>query len=800
MPHAVFGQIVDPNRPPPAPTPTPTPPPSTPIDIDVLTLDSIVPLPNWTDPQTRIGPLRITFGKHTEWTYNSFDRKIYSFGGDGTYPPFFNASNSMRFHRLTPQGAFDNFYPYWGKPGRPFPVGEDSCPFVFDSSRKCYWVWGGYYGPSEDARNVGVAKRYGIWRFWLTGALAGEWEEVVPYSGSGAPAPPPNAPQGQGGIYYPRRDYLIWVGGSRLYWYHCASGQTGNVPITVSGDNSFQMAYDPKNEELFWSECLRHGSVFATKLSSLPASAPTRTLLTGLYRYKAGQVPPNGQVPLMFRSSSRKLYMFAQPAGQTITSSGTPVGPENKTGIFEIDVDTLEVRTYSYPRQLAVASANFPRGRRFNCAEYCDLEDRILATATDGDSVFILKWSPPSWTPAAGDVRAITKDADGRPVNTIDTVKPYPSGANPVYRGFIGVSAVTKAWASAAFAREFSTNGAMLCHNGGDADYWGNEVYAFDFDTRRWERLSDPTQAMSGNISTDVSRNPADPLHFNRVECEHGPAVAEYGFGPLPVGTQPGVPHVYDGMLWIPGSYVGNQRGALLRPHSTFVYATRSTGRAHYFDLDTRKWGRFSVNRGGQAPLISARVPIIGHDERLQRIYHSYGYLDLQTKMQVNRAWTNLSDNTSGVFDNARRLWLMPRMNLSTDVGSMAPGTLRAIAVDGTSTSVELSMAGTVWPRGYAFHAGLLYCPDLDCYFLYSQGTASTPLNPQQMYKIQPPSSNPLTNPWTVALITMGGDAVVADPQPIGNYKRFMWIPALKCIAILNKWDSYVYIYKPVGV
>jgi hypothetical protein len=253
-------------------------------------------------------------------------------------------------------------------------------------------------------------------------------------------------------------------------------------------------------------------------------------------------------------------------------------------------------------------------------------------------------------------------------------------------------------------------------------------------------------------------------------------------------------------VLWIPGSYIGNQRGALLRPHSTFVYTTRSTGRAHYFDLDTRKWGRFSVNRGGQFPLISARVPIIGHDEKLQRIYHSYGYLDLPTKTQVNRTWTNLSDNTSGVFDNARRLWLMPRMNLATDAGSGAPGTVRAIAVDTTSTAIELTMAGTLWPRSYAFHAGLLYCPDLDCYFLYSQGTASTPRNPQQMYKIQPPSSNPLTNPWTVSLVTMNGDTVVADNQPVGNYKRFMWVATLKSIAILNKWDSYVYLYKPAGV
>ena len=56
--------------------------------------------------------------------------------------------------------------------------------------------------------------------------------------------------------------------------------------------------------------------------------------------------------------------MFAQPAGHP-TSSGTgyQVGPENKTGIFEIDVDNLEVRTYSYPSQITGSVCDLPGGQ-----------------------------------------------------------------------------------------------------------------------------------------------------------------------------------------------------------------------------------------------------------------------------------------------------------------------------------------------------------------------------------------------------------------------------------------------------
>jgi hypothetical protein len=46
----------------------------------------------------------------------------------------------------------------------------------------------------------------------------------------------------------------------------------------------------------------------------------------------------------------------------------------------------------------------------------------------------------------------------------------------------------------------------------------------------------------------------------------------------------------------------------------------------------------------------------------------------------------------------------------------------------------------------------------------------------------------------------MNGDSVAKDPKVAGNYKRFLWIPALKCIAFLNSASGHVYLYKPVGV
>jgi hypothetical protein len=53
-------------------------------------------------------------------------------------------------------------------------------------------------------------------------------------------------------------------------------------------------------------------------------------------------------------------------------------------------------------------------------------------------------------------------------------------------------AAVLGAWNGGAFASGFGKSGALVVSGGGHADYYGNEVYAFDLDSRRWLRLTNP--------------------------------------------------------------------------------------------------------------------------------------------------------------------------------------------------------------------------------------------------------------------------------------------------------------------
>lgn len=805
--------------------------------IDSFAFEGRRPLPNsFADPQTGQRG-RIYFQKHTNFQFCPDDGRIYGYGGDGEYVGTGSQSSAIHLVRLTlssaasPSLTYDNPYPWWGIAGVPFPVGQDNCPFIHDSTRGCFWIVGGYYAQTDnlmwnDPRIIGNKMRYGIWRFWTRGAQAGTYELVQPFAGN-APFPPEYAHgEGMGGSYVPRIDCLVWMGygsigtAKRLAWYNCASGASGicdsgayaesaprfpNVAVGAESPavSQYPTVYDAVKNELIWQYCGSgnngHGGIYATKLDNWPGPLSTRQLWWGWVNSISSMF---GQAPIWIRG--RRLYGMITPFGY----GGDRIG--NGLGIWELELESPNTMRQASMPQFEERSSGFAYYPAYpiNEGAYDPVKDMFVGTAANGGAAFLFRYSPPSWTPSAGTVTDIPTDSFGAATNSFHSVRP-PAGV------YAGLNNNPFAWASACYARDLSTNGAMLINNGGDGDYWGTEIYCFDFDTRKWFRLSDPTTAMSGDPPADKARSPSDPRYFNRGECEHGPAVADYGTGLLPPGTTPGVPHNYDGVMYLPGSVIGNRRGALVRPHSQVVYTTDGTGRTHYFDLDEMKWGRLSANKGGpnQNPLISGQIPIIGYDKQAGRIYHAYGYLDLATRLHTNRAWVNRSMETKGCFDPVRRLWLMPRMGGFGEGTSAAPGTLMACAVDSSSTFVELPFAfsagSQAWLRGQAWQAGLEYFDELDCFFFYCCGTAGanspTPgtayATRQKIWRIQPPSSNPLTNPWTVTEITMPGGAVQASGVQ-GTYGRFFRVPPLKCLAFYNgpANGGKVYLYKPQGV
>lgn len=813
--------------------------------IDDLALEGRAVL-SWTDPQR--GGSGVFHGKHTNWQYCPADGKIYGFGGDGSYPNASLQSGAMNFGRVTWNGdatqvTYDQFYPHWGLAGIEYPVGADMCTFEWDSLRGSFWSYGGFgWGvPYMPSMTIGIEVIANppefMWRFHVTGAQAGQWEKVS------TPAPKfyvvGNALDGMGGIYHPPSDtvmYLYGAGGdNRIYWRRLSDGATGrfsNGYPSPANENqkSYHQVYDPESNEFIYPT-FNQSRLLATKLDNfVPTpnatgpSCTTRIIADGCF--DGGQL--SDQSPAFIRGSgaSRKWYMIGLP------KFPAPINNGSGLGIYEIGIVDGVVKQSAQPyfelmNKLTI-DGHVPGQFHspINAAAYDPAKDRIFATSQTessgggGGSALIFRWSAPSWTPAAGNVKALTTDISGAATNTFGSVF-APGGTHS------GLNNSFWAWPSACYARNLSTNGAMLFHNGGDGDYWGTEVYAFDFDTRRWYRLDNPYSGIYSATHPDVlawiAANPGvntrynfhwnflpstHASYFNTLDCEHGPAVADDYVGLLPVGTVPGVPHAYDGIEYLSGEFIGNRRGALVTPLRTFAFPTSSTSRAHYYDLDQvvnlgvtgvgSRWGRLSSNR---LTIPGGALGLCAVDEEARRIYHNFGYLDLAAtpKVQVPRSWNNLAYDTSATFDPRRRLWIEI---IGADTQG-SPGQLYAMAVDTSTTFQPLNLTGTRWDLWNGRYGGIVYVPPLDCFFFYNQARGDQLNEPQAIYKIQPPdtasASAALAGTWAVTRIVMPGDTVANNQGVRGTYGRLRWIPPLKCIAFYNA-TNFMYLYKPEGV
>ncbi len=64
--------------------------------------------------------------------------------------------------------------------------------------------------------------------------------------------------------------------------------------------------------------------------------------------------------------------------------------------------------------------------------------------------------------------------------------------------------AVLGAWNGGAFASGYGKSGALILVGGGHTDYYGNEVYAFDLDSRSWQRLTNPYRSPSFPIADGI--------------------------------------------------------------------------------------------------------------------------------------------------------------------------------------------------------------------------------------------------------------------------------------------------------
>ena len=385
--------------------------------------------------------------------------------------------------------------------------------------------------------------------------------------------------------------------------------------------------------------------------------------------------------------------------------------------------------------------------------------------------------------PPRGEVAAISGPGTDAPNTMSDVMYLIPAGPGSGTGGNYFAN-----WCSGVYAPDDGIHGSMLFCNGGDGDYWGNEVYKFSLDTRIWSRESERSIGLTGVTTAGGDRG------FDETWGEHA-------------GGAPGVPHSYDQMEYLPPTLGGGAKGAFLFPTRTIVYRTRKYFHPHFFDLDAKKW-----HRGSAFPNITSYGGTMGPDEPTWCFDASRGrfwgisggdgglwnsrlqYLDFDPATRLATAgFISIPRQLTPYMSPVSRRW--PAGDLMLVIGlNRALDAIQVIAcplATPTAGFSPINLTGDTIPAG---KYGLAYCDDLDCFFVRMAAGFR-----QTIWKLTPPKSSYLTRAWAVEKTDMGGATVGATDHPQGMWKRFMYAPPLKCLIWVDDVKGAVYAYRPVG-
>jgi hypothetical protein len=132
----------------------------------------------------------------------------------------------------------------------------------------------------------------------------------------------------------------------------------------------------------------------------------------------------------------------------------------------------------------------------------------------------------PAWAKAmpVGTWAAVSQNrlADVDPAKDSTANPVYPS--MPQWTGNNGHACVIECWNGGAFATRLGTKGSLLAWGGGHAGYYGNEVYAFDMQSRLWTRLSNPYPTPSFPVTDGIwpDGSPGVPHTYAQVGYHAG--------------------------------------------------------------------------------------------------------------------------------------------------------------------------------------------------------------------------------------------------------------------------------------
>lgn len=471
---------------------------------------------------------------------------------------------------------------------------------------------------------------------------------------------------------------------------------------------------------------------FSTRINVLAASVPTPALTFPIP--SSVSLPKNGTLPL-----AQLVAGGVPPYGSYAVQSGTL--PSNVTLAATTGVLTAT----------GSAVVGDTSGLTFR------VKDAALTTAIS-PPVTLKVYDQSSQYPAKGMAKRLSQPFDA------DSIRPS-------YMSFTD-------WGIALYSSQgagllnpyYSTNGAyVLAGSGGHEHptFFGAAV--FNFDDFKWSYLE------CENPGTPRSSKPvymADTNGQPYLELLVAPGV-------------PAVPHPYRSQVMISPANGGGPLGSMM-------YLGRggalgwpvSTGSIHAFDIATRKWRRVTDDRvWGIVEMMALHDPVTN---RYYCLTSTPEYADKELYLDGSdwkvKSTAKYTKRNPAVQNGAQQSWIQEGGGVRAIV-SLRSNRLFGINLDAFGAGwSEIAIQGTPITVEYATFVehpvnGVLY-------------RRSNTRKDQSLYRLTPPTGNPLTGTWAHDEIALGGDAIAhyvptvygAATHVMNHYRTLMYIPALQML------------------
>ncbi len=329
------------------------------------------------------------------------------------------------------------------------------------------------------------------------------------------------------------------------------------------------------------------------------------------------------------------------------------------------------------------------------------------------------------------------------------------------------------------YVRDYSIGGAyVVAGTGGHTCPANVGAAVFDFADATWKRID------------NANGIPYQQPDFNISATNGAPY---YELTAATAGQIPAPAHMYRTAVELPGRLGGGQRGSvLLVTRTAIAQESKVSGAVHRFDLATGLWTRHidavspvAQNYEGTSIFDAAEDKYWTTPDWLNTI-KTVTYLDARSwtwKQTPQFTETNAISQEPAYgatfLDEANRLLIYHRGSrmVALDLRNPAAG-WRVLQLSQAAPS-----AGNRW---------VYYPPDGSFYWRGQSGG-------QTIYRLIPPTKDPLTSTWNVQTVNISGAALpnFAGENDVRHYSSFFYVPSIQMLAWVPGGSNKVIVIRP---